>query len=481
VLGYLQHCAERYNLRKDIIFETTLTGARWNESSGRWIVQTNTARTFETRYLVTSLGLLSKQNFPDIVGIDSFQGEKYHTGAWPDHVCLKNKRVGVIGNGSTGVQVITAIAKDVKRLVSFQRNPQFSVPSAQGTVTKAYRDTINEHYEEIWHDAKEESLFAFGFKETSRPTFSVSPEEREQIFEAAWRKGGGFRFMFETFGDISIDEAANNEAANFIKKKITDTVQDPEKARKLLPKQLYARRPLCDSGYYEQFNRDNVDVVSLHDTPIDRITPRGIKTSDGVEYELDIIIFATGFDAVDGNYTRLAIEGRNGETLKEHWSYAGPASYLGLSVPGFPNLFMILGPNGPFCNIPPAIESHVEFISDIINVAEQRSMKQSTTTLPSAHHHRDSVFSNEMMTGEVGGETAYSPVIEATHESERGWTNLCDELSAGSLFRKTDSWIFGANVPGKKPAVLFYFAGLSAYRKQLREIAADDWKGFTIV
>lgn len=193
------------------------------------------------RYLITSLGLLSKQNFPDILGIDTFKGERYHTGAWPAGVELKGKRVGIIGNGSTGVQVITAIAEDVKHLISFQRNPQYSVPSGQGPVSKEYRNHINVNYQQIWEDVKDNSAFGFGLDESTKPTLSVAPAEREQIFEKAWNKGGGFRFMFETFNDIAVDEAANDEAANFIKRKIREKVQDPEKARKLIPTQLYAR------------------------------------------------------------------------------------------------------------------------------------------------------------------------------------------------------------------------------------------------
>jgi cyclohexanone monooxygenase len=253
--------------------------------------------------------------------------------------------------------------------------------------------------------------------------------------------------MFETFSDISTDVAANNAASEFIKNKIRATIKDPEKARKLLPTQYYARRPLCDGGYYKQFNRDNVSVVSLKDTPISKITPKGIETSDGTEHEVDVIIFATGFDAVDGNYTRCQIKGRDGKSLKEHWSLRGATSYLGLSIPGFPNLFMITGPNGPFSNIPPAIETHVEFISSII----EEAYKQSSPN---------------------------DPVIEATSEAEDEWTELCDEMSKDSLFRKTDSWIFGANVAGKKNAVLFYFGGLGPYRKLVREVAEKGYKGY---
>lgn len=473
VLAYLQHVARRHDLYKDLIFETALTGAQWDPLSERWNVQTSTGANFSTRYLITSLGLLSKQNFPDIPGIDDFEGEKYHTGAWPAGVQLDGKRVGVIGNGSTGVQVITDIAKRVKHLISFQRNPQFSVPSGQGPVAKEYRDRINANYQQIWKEVKDESSFGFGFDETSRPTFSVSPEERDQIFEKAWRTGGGFRFMFETFGDISVNEDANNAAADFIKRKIRETVHDQEKARKLLPTQLYARRPLCDAGYYEQFNRENVDVVSLNETPIDRIIPKGVQTSDGVEHEVDMLIFATGFDAVDGNYTRLAIRGSSGQTLKEHWSQ-GPTSYLGIAVPSFPNMFMILGPNGPFCNIPPAIETHVEMISDMIASAEKPDGSIIVHGADNSRLRHDSFVNGRSEA------IPKPPVIEATAEAEQGWTEECDKASASSLFRKTDSWIFGSNVPGKTHAVMFYFGGLSTYRSKLREIASDGWRGFAI-
>jgi hypothetical protein len=347
-------------------------------------------------------------------------------------------------------------------------------------VSTEYRQNINENYPQIWKDALDGSLFAFGFKEVSRPTFSVDEDERKQIYEKAWNKGGGFRFMFETFGDISTDEAANNAASEFIKAKIRGIVKDPEKVRKLMPTQLYARRPLCDTGYYEQFNRDNVEIVSLHETPIERITSEGILTSDGKEHKLDVLIFATGFDAVDGNYTRLAIKGRKSESLKDHWSPSGPTTYLGVSVPNFPNLFMILGPNGPFCNLPPAIETQVDFISDVIESAESPRNASHKATATEENERNLARYDSAHGQNGINGKCAKPPVIEATREAEDSWTDLCDKISAGSLFRKTDSWIFGANVAGKKQSVLFYFGGLSAYRKQLREIAADGWKGYSI-
>ena len=337
ILEYLEHVVERNGLRKHFQFGTQLTGATWDDTEERWTVQTSVGDTFKSRYLVTALGLLSKSNIPNIPGIESFKGQIHHTGQWPKGLDLRGKKVGVIGNGSTGTQVITSIAKDVDTLVCFQRSPQYSVPSGDRDCAPGYRADLNKKYTEVWKEAKD-SMFAFGFKESSRPTFSVDEAERQEIFEAAWRKGGGFRFMFETFCDISYDEAANKAAADFIRRKISETVKDPETARKLTPTDYYARRPLCDAGYYQQFNRPNVKLVALKETPIAKIIPEGVQLEHGGGlHELDVLIFATGFDAVDGNYSRVAIKGRDGRSLKEHWANA-PTSYLGISVPDFPNV-----------------------------------------------------------------------------------------------------------------------------------------------
>jgi cyclohexanone monooxygenase len=298
-------------------FKTELTSASFDESTNRWQIQTSTNETFTSKYLVTALGLLSKQNFPNIPGISTFKGLKYHTGNFPQSYDFTGKRVGVIGCGSTGVQVITALGKagQVKSLTCFQRHPQYSVPSGDGPVSSEYREGINGRYDEIWKQVKD-SVVAFGFEESTVKTFDVDAEEREKIYQRAWDRGNGFRFMFWTFCDITYDEAANEEACKFMRRKIAETVKDPEKARKLTPHDFYARRPLCDSGYYQVFNKVEVDIVDLKETPIKEIVETGIKTGDGVVHELDVIIFATGFDAVDGNYTRLAIKGRGGVSLK---------------------------------------------------------------------------------------------------------------------------------------------------------------------
>ena len=444
ILAYLERVADRFDLRKDIQFNTTITTASFDEASGRWEVLTDKGDKISAKYLVTALGLLSVTNVPDIKGREKFKGEQYHTGAWPEGVEFGGKKVGVIGTGSTGIQVITAIAPQVGHLTVFQRSAQFSVPVGNGTVSKEEVAEVKRNYDEIWRKVKN-SMIGFGFEESTIPTMSVSEEERQQIFQKAWDEGGGFRFMFGTFNDIVTDEAANDAAANFVRAKIAEIVDDPETARKLSPTDYYAKRPLCDSGYYAMYNRDNVSLVDVKQTPIEEITDNGLRTSDGVEHELDMLIFATGFDAVDGNYTKMDLRGRGGLPIKEHWK-DGPTSYLGMTVPNFPNMFMVLGPNGPFVNLPPAIETQVEWISDCIEKAEADG----------------------------------AAVVEASAQAEADWTVTCQEISDATLFSKADSWIFGANIPGKPNSVTFYMAGLAEYRKKLSNVTSNEYLGFDI-
>ncbi|KAK4507941.1 hypothetical protein PRZ48_001676 [Zasmidium cellare] len=427
VLGYLRHVVEKYDLRRDMRFETRLVGMEWDGTGWRVRMQGRDGeRVVRARYVVMGLGLLSKQNVPDIRGIDGFEGEMAHTGKWPGDLALEGKRVGIIGSGSTGIQVISEIGRKVKTLTCFQRHPQYSVPSGDRKVTTEYRQWVNENYDEIWNT-------------------------RQRIFQENWDKGNGFRFMFGTFNDISTDAEANEGACEFIRSKIDEIVKDPEKARKLKPHDVYARRPLCDGNassgqsYFEQFNRPNVDIVDLKETPIDQIEAKGIRTGDGHLHELDVLILATGFDAVEGNYNRMRIHGREGKTLKDAWN-DGPTSLFGVHVPDFPNFFMINGPLGAFTNQPPAIEAQVAWIASIIQEAERSSS---------------------------------SPVIEATKEGQEGWSELCEKLAADSLFWKAeDNWIFGANIPGKKRCLRFYFGGMSGFHEELRKCVANHYPGF---
>jgi cyclohexanone monooxygenase len=442
VLAYLNKVVTRYDLREHIHLETGMTSADFDEVFGIWTVHTDRGVTYRARFLVTALGLLSATNTPDLHGIEHFEGRIVHTGAWPEELDLNGKRVGVIGNGSTGNQVISAVAPIAKHLTSFQRTPQYSVPAGNRKLSPEQIQAYRDNFDATWDQVRNSSV-AMGFKESTIGTFEVSPEERERIYQKAWDEGGGFRFMFETFNDIATDEEANEEAAKFIRRKIAEIVKDPETARKLTPHDLYARRPLCDTGYFEAFNRANVTLVSVRENPIVRVTQEGIVTEDGTLHKLDILVFATGFDAVDGNYVRTDIRGRHGRSIKEHW-VEGPTSYAGITTSGFPNMFMILGPNGAFTNLPPTIEAQVEWITDAIrHVAETETGR-----------------------------------IELKPDAESDWTDTCVEVAAATVFGSVDSWIFGANIPGKKRSVLFYLGGLSEYRKILDAEAAAGYPSF---
>ncbi|WFG45870.1 flavin-containing monooxygenase [Pseudonocardia alni] len=444
VLAYLEHVVDRYGLRRDITLGTEVTAAVYDEDASLWRVRTSGGETVRCRYLVNALGLLARSNVPDLPGLGTFAGRTVHTNAWPDDLDITGQRVGVVGTGSTGAQFIVAAAPRAAHLTVFQRSPQYNVPSGNRPVTQDEVDRTKEHFPEIW-DQVRGSVVAFGFEESAVEAMSVSAQERERVFQENWDAGNGFRFMFGTFCDIATDPEANAAAAAFIRRKISEIVVDPETARKLTPTDLYAKRPICNEGYYETFNRDDVELVSIRENPIAEVTPAGVRTADGVVHELDVLVLATGFDAVDGNYRAMDLRGRGGRHIDDHWT-DGPSSYLGVSKAGFPNMFMILGPNGPFTNLPPSIEAQVEWIGELIGHAERSG---------------------------IG-------TIEPTAEAEQGWSRLCREIADATLFPKADSWIFGANIPGKPNAVMFYMAGHKAYRDELSTVARDGYRGFAM-
>lgn len=442
ILAYLEHVVDRHHLRPDIQLDTAVTQAHFDEAAQVWRILTDRGERFTAQFLVTAVGLLSATNIPNIKGRDTFRGETHHTGQWPQGVQFEGKRVGVIGTGSTGTQVITAIAPLAGHLTVFQRSPQYSVPVGDGPVTPEYVASVRRNYDQIWAQLKK-SVVAFGFEESTVPAMSVSPAQRQAVFEKAWATGGGFRFMFETFGDIATNEQANLAAQDFIRGKIAQIVKDPETARKLTPQDLYAKRPLCNNNYYAVYNRPNVSLVDVKAHPITEITPDGVKTADGAEHPLDMLIYATGFDAVDGNYGRIDLRGRQGVAMKDHWK-AGATSYLGVSTAQFPNLFMVLGPNGPFTNLPPSIETQVEWITEMVRDV----MAQGKRT------------------------------VEPTPAAEADWTRTCNDIAHMTLFPKAESWIFGANIPGKRNTVYFYLAGIGAYRQKLAEVQSQGYAGF---
>ena len=442
MLAYLNAVVDRHGLRPSIQFDTRVTAATFDEQRGVWSVQTSDGAVVEARYLIASVGVLSKLNAPAIAGIDRFEGRQVHTGAWPHDLSLEGKKVGVIGTGSTGVQFIPAAAAVASRLTVFQRSAQYCVPAGSDQVPAEFIQDYRANFDGYW-DRLRQTRIACGFAEAAIPAMSVSAEERHRVFEEHWQAGNGFRFMFGTFCDIAIDPAANEAACDFIRGKIAGIVKDPATAATLSPTQAYAKRPVCADGYYETFNRPNVALVDLKANPIVEATARGVRAADGREHELDVLVYATGFECVEGSYRQMAIRGRDGALLVDHWG-SRPCSYLGISVHGFPNLFMVLGPNSVFSNLAPAIETQVDWIAHLIDRSEQL--------------------------GQV--------VIDTDSAAEQDWTGQCEQMAAYTLFPQVKSWIFGANIDGRPNRVLFFFGGLAAYRERLAEIAANGYAGY---
>lgn len=448
--SYFQQVATKHDLYRHIQFNATLQKATWDEGRKVWTAKVSTGEIITARYLVTGIGLVHVPHVPDIPGLDTFEGQVTHSSRWTPDVQYKDRRVAVIGSGASGVQLASALSGQAKTLTHFIRHAQYVLPAALRTVSKEERKRINEEYDKIWRQVFT-STTGFGFPEPLRPTFSVTPEDREAIFEDLWSQGSGFRFLFGGFSDIATDEAANKEAIRFIHRKIKETVKDPQKAEVLTSSDWFARRPLTDDGYYKAFNRDNVLAVDLKKTPITGVTAEGIQTADGHVTPLDLIVFATGFDAVDGGFFHINIRGREGKSLKDHWGEF-PHVQLGVATSGFPNLLFVNGPGSPFSNNPPASEEAARFVADLIAHAEDLR--------------------------KANGEDTPPAVVESTQEADEKWTEGSNEIAEGTLFAKTNSWFFGENIPGRKKAARLHFGGLSRYRATLSEARLKGFPGF---
>lgn len=443
IRGYLRYVANRYDLRRSIRFNSQVTSVVWDETSGRYTVTTDAGDVCSTRFLVEAVGLLSATNVPRFRGQESFTGEIYHTSRWPhDGVELSGKNVAVIGTGSSGIQLISEIAPRVGNLTVFQRHAQWVVPSRNRPIDKEVLKRIEDDWEGYWHNVLY-STTCFGFDESQMSAESISEEERLNRFEEVYNDGGGFQYMFRAFNDVVTSLVANKAATDVIAKKIRETVKDPDLVELLTPTQLYARRPLCCDNYYETYNRDNVTLRDALNHPILEFTEKGVRTDEG-EFEFDVIILATGFDAVSGNQLRIHHEGRAGVTLHERWEDR-PRTHLGLMTVGFPNLFMIYGPMGPFTNQPPAHEAQIDWVAEAIQ------------------HTIDN-----------------DAEMEPTQEAEDAWIEECDEIANATLFAQVNSWINGANVPGKPVTNMFYMAGMAAYMDKLTEVADNDYMGLQV-
>lgn len=446
ILRYLEHVADRFDLRRDIQFGTRVTAARFDSARNRWLVETDTGERFDTSFLITAVGCLSTANMPSLPGAETFTGQIYHTGLWPhDGVDFTGKRVGQIGTGSTGIQAIPVIAAAAAHLTVFQRTPNYSVPARNAPLTAEEQRAVKADYAAI--RAKSRSTpGAHPWDNAPDSALDVDEAARFARYEAAWQKGG-LRFR-STFSDVLTSPDANQTAADFIRAKIAQTVHDPVTAEKLTPRDhpFAAKRPPIDSNYFETYNRDNVTLVDLRATPIESIVPAGIRTSDQT-YELDILVFATGFDAMTGPLLALEIEGELG-TLRDAWE-AGPVSYLGLQIPGFPNLFTITGPGSPsvLTNMPTAIEQHADWIGACI-----------------AHMRHT-------------GATR----IEARPTETEAWRAEVTRAAEATLLpMASSSWYLGANIPGKPRVFMPYAGGLPHYAAICSDVAEAGYRGFVL-
>jgi len=446
ILAYLNHVADRFDLRPDIDLNTRVVSAHWRESDERWLITTDAGDQWNAKFLVMATGQLSTTKRPPIPGADSFAGETYHTGEWPhEPVEFEGKRVGIIGTGSSGMQMTPVVAKLAQHLTVFQRTPNYSVPASNGPVSDAEDAEVKKTYSQRREFARN-SPSGLNFPASRISVLDVSDEERESTFEKAWQRWG-FGFVL-CFKDLILDLEANRYASEFIRNKIAQQIDDPETLRKINPADFPfgTKRPSVDSDYYPTFNRDNVTLVDLRDTPIVSITPNGVMCSDH-EYPLDMLVFATGFDVFTGSLLRIDIQGREGITLKEKWS-AGPRTYLGLMVSDFPNLFMIAGPGSPslLSNVVVSTEEHVDMIDGILKRLDHE------------------------------GATQIVPTEAAVGE----WVAHVNERAEATLYPLAASYYNGSEIEGKPKVFMPYAGGVRGYRRILQKVIAQDYDGFTI-
>lgn len=446
ILRYIEHVADRFDLRRDIRFNTRVACAHYNEHVNLWSVETEAGEVVTARFCIMASGALSAPRKPDFAGLDDFGGNWYHTGHWPhEPVDFTGQTVAVIGTGSSGIQVTPMVAQQAKRLFVFQRTPNFSIP--------AWNHPLPDHVQDAWkRDAtmlrakakatKSGALYEYG----QRGAFEVSDEERQREFDARWARGGAN--FTHAFNDLFKDKAANELAADYVRGKIREIVKDPAVAAKLTPTDhaIGTKRICVDTDYYATFNRENVTLVDARETPITRITSAGIETS-GDHYAVDSIVFATGYDALTGALTRIDIRGRGGVSLAEKWQ-DGPKTYLGLMVAGFPNLFTITGPGSPsiLTNVVMAIEQHVDWVGDCLAYMASHT----------------------------------AATIEAEPKAEEDWVNHVREVAEATLHVQANSWYMGANIPGKPRVMLPYVGGLGVYTGICNDIAADGYRGFAM-
>lgn len=447
-LRYLNHVADKFDLRRDIQFQSRVTAAHYREETRSWDVTLEDGSQYSARFLITAIGPLSAPTMPRIPGVETFQGQSCHTARWPkEPVDFAGKRVAVIGTGATGVQTIQEVAKTVGHLTVFQRTPNWCAPLHNGKIDEAEQRRIKASYPEIF----ERCLNTFAcFLHTPDPrgAFEVTPEEREAFFERLYAERG-FGIWQGNFRDILIDREANAAISDFVARKIRQRVTDQAVAEKLIPKNhgFGTRRVPLETRYYEVYNQPNVKLVDLNETPIERITPTGLKTSDA-EYAFDMIIYATGFDAITGSFDRIDVRGADGLRLKDRWD-GGPKTYLGVLVEGFPNMLMLMGPHTALGNIPRSIEYNVDWVTGLIRHAHAQGITR----------------------------------VEATSAGVASWTDHVKALGEGLLSNEVNSWMTGvnSNVEGKQTRIVARYSGSApAYRARCDQVANDGYRELSL-
>jgi cation diffusion facilitator CzcD-associated flavoprotein CzcO len=445
---YLNHVADKFDLRRDIQFNNRVAAAHYQENARAWEVTLEDGRRYRTRFLVTAIGVLSAPTMPRIPDVESFRGQSCHTHYWPNEpVSFAGKRVAVIGTGATGIQAITEVAKTAGQLTVFQRTPQWAAPLHNARITKDEMRRIRANYPDIFARCQE-TYGCFIHATDPRSVFEVTPEEREAFWEKLYGEPG-FGIWMGNFRDILVDREANALISDFVARKIRRRVKDPVVAEKLIPKNhgFGTRRVPLESGYYEVYNQPNVTIVDINETPIERITPTGVKTSDA-EYEFDIIVYATGFDAITGSFDRIDIRGLDGVALREKWR-DGPQTFLGILVDGFPNMLMVMGPHAGLGNFPRAAEYSADWVTSLIRFARERGLTQ----------------------------------VEATAAGAEAWTDHVIAASEGLLFTEVDSWMTGINrnVEGKQVRrIMRYSGGHPAFRERCDAVAAGGYRELSL-
>jgi len=442
VLAYLGHVADRFDLRRDIQFDTWVEDASYDEAAQCWTIKTHTGETVSAQFLICATGVLFVTHMPDYPGIDDFAGEVYHTGRWPhEEVTFKGKRVGVIGTGSSGIQSIPEIAREADHVTVFQRTPQYTIPVrnrplSPEEVTKYREDWGNRRVFMREHGG-------WPYETIRRSARDYTSEERHAVYEELWQEGG-MSLSVNNFNSLMVDKKINEEVSEFIRGKIREIVKDPETANKLMPDYYYGtKRIILDIGYFETYNRDNVSLIDIREDSIQRFTPSGVQTKQG-EHPIDMLVLATGFDAFSGSMLNLNPRGRRGITLKERWD-SRFNNYLGTTISGFPNLFMIHGPGAPGVLFPMPLggELTTSWIADCIQHLREKGLG----------------------------------AVEATEDAEAGWDQEVNAIASKTLFPLVDSWYMGANIPGKPRQFLGHLGG-SKYFDRLEEVAEADYQGF---